>query len=194
MNRLQWEIYVPIFRNRFILKGLGLAVGIPFGIVIAVIIVAAKGDVFNTDAKYALGLIALLFVLTFLLILVVYGGKYAPGFIVDETGIVNYTQDRQAGRSRIINGLLIALGAMSGSPTVVGAGMVTQSRQVIRLKWKSIRKVRYDPKRRTILVRGGYTERIVLFCTRENYARVEQMVQDQLRGKKRAEFSNRYKT
>lgn len=173
MNRLQWEIYVPIFRNRLILKGLGIAIGIPFGIVIAVIIVTAKGDVFGTDAKYALGLIALLFILTFLLIMIVYGAKYAPGFIVDETGIINYTQHKQAKRNRVLNGLLIALGAISGSPTAVGAGMIAQSRQVMRLNWGKVRKVRYDPKRCTILVNGGFTEKIAVFCTRENYAQVE---------------------
>jgi len=176
MNRLQWEIYVPIFRNQFILKGLGIAIGIPFGIVIALIIITAKGNVFGTDAKYALALIALLFLLTSLLVMIVYGGKYAPGFIVDETGIINYTQDHQARRNRVINGLLIALGALSGNPTATGTGMIAQSRQVMRLKWKSIRKVRHDPKRCTILVQGGYTEKIALFCTRENYAQVESII------------------
>jgi hypothetical protein len=78
IDRLQWEFYVPIFRNRYILKGLALAVGLPFGIVIALIIITAKGDIFGTDAKYALGLIVLLFLLTFLLIMIIYGGKYAP--------------------------------------------------------------------------------------------------------------------
>ncbi len=177
-NRLQWEIYVPIFRNRFILKGLGLAIGLPFGIVIAVIIITAGGDIFGTDAKYALGLIALLFILTFFLILIVYGGQYAPGFIIDETGIVNYTQAEHARRSRIINGLLIALGLFSGSSTSVGVGMIAQSKQVMRLRWKNIRKVMYYPKRYTILVRGGYTEKIAIFCTPEKYLDVEAMIKE----------------
>jgi hypothetical protein len=55
MSKLNWEIYVPMFRNRFILKGLGLALGIPFGVVIVVIIITAGGDIFGTDAKFALG-------------------------------------------------------------------------------------------------------------------------------------------
>ena len=184
MNNLQWEIYVPIFRNPFILKGLALAVGLPFCIVIAVIIIAAGGDIFGTDAKYALGLIVLLFFLTFLLIMIVYGGKYAPGFIVDETGIVNYTQVKQAKRSRIINGLLIALGLFSGSPTAVGAGLIAQSKQVMRLRWKSIRKVKYDPQRHTILVQGGYMDKIAVFCTPENYPEVEAVI------KERSKFSS----
>jgi hypothetical protein len=176
IDRLQWEFYVPIFRNRYILKGLALAVGLPFGIVIALIIITAKGDIFGTDAKYALGLIVLLFLLTFLLIMIIYGGKYAPGFIVDETGITNYTQARQVKRNRVINGLLIALGAISGNPTAVGTGMTAQSRQVVRLRWKSVQKVKYDLQRHTILVRGGFSEKIAVFCTPENYAQVAAFV------------------
>lgn len=178
MKRLQWEIYVPIFRNCFILKGLALAVGLPFVIVIAVIIIAAGGDIAGTDSKYALALIAALFVLTFLIIMIVYGGKYAPGFIVDEKGIVNYTEVKQANRSKIINGLAVALGLLSGNFTVAGAALIAQSRNVMHLRWKSIRKVRYYPKRHTILVRGGYTEKIAVFCTPENYAKVETLIKD----------------
>ena len=176
MNKLQWEIYVPIFRNRYIMRGLGFAIGIPFGILIAVIIILAKGDIAATDARYALGLIAALFILTFLIVMIAYGGKYAPGFIVDETGIINYTQKKQAKRSRVINGLLIALGAMSGNPTAVGTGMIAQSRQVVRLRWKNIRNIKYDAKRHTILVRGGYLEKIAIFCTPENYEQVSELV------------------
>ena len=176
MNKLQWEIYVPIFRNRYILRGLGLAIGLPFGILIAIIIITAGGDIAGTDAKYALILIAALFVLTFLLVMAVYGGRYAPGFIVDESGIVNYTQPKHAKRGRVIGGLAVALGAMSGNAAAMGAGMMAQSKQVMRLKWKNIRKVKYDPKRHTILVRGGYTEKIAVFCTPENYAQVEAVI------------------
>lgn len=176
MDKLQWEIYVPIFRNRYIMRGLGIAIGIPFGLLIAMIIILSGGDIAGTDAKYALGLIAALFLLSFLLVMILYGGKYAPGFIVDETGIVNYTQEKQTKRNRVVNGLLIALGAISGNPTAMGTGMIAQSRQVVRLKWKKIRKVRYDAKRHTILVRGAYTEKIAVFCTPENYPLVSEYV------------------
>lgn len=176
MNRLQWEIYVPIFRNRYILRGLALAVGLPFGLVVAFIIIAAGGDIAGTDAKYALLLLAALFLLTFLLIVIVYGGRYAPGFIVDETGIVNYTQAQHAKRNKVINGITVALGLFSGNLTASGAGMIAQSRQVARLKWGSVRNVKYDPKRHTILVQGGFSEKIAVFCTPENYAQAAAFV------------------
>ena len=84
--KLQWETEVPLFKNRFILQGLALAIGIPFGLLITVIVILAKGDIMGTDAKHALFLIGLLFVLTFIFLMIIYGGRYAPGFIIDEEG------------------------------------------------------------------------------------------------------------
>lgn len=176
MAKLQWETYVSIFKNKYILRGLLPAVGIPFGAIIAYIVIMAKGDVFGTDAKYALLLILLLLVLTFLLVMIVYGGKYAPGFIIDEKGIVNYTCKQQARRGRIINALTIALGLLSGNPTAVGAGMIAQTRQVVAIKWKNIRKVTYDPQALTILVQGGFGERIALFCTQPVYEEAARLI------------------
>ncbi|MEL7658882.1 MAG: hypothetical protein AAGU75_23570, partial [Bacillota bacterium] len=87
-------------------------------------------------------------------------------------------QEKHAKRGKIINGLAVALGLFSGNPTVAGAGMIAQSRQVVRLRWKSVQKVKYDPQRHTILVRGGYMEKIAVFCTPENYEEVEAMILD----------------
>lgn len=178
MTRFQWETYVPIFKNRFIITGLLTAIGIPFGALAAVLVFLAKGDILGTDVKYALLLLLLLLLFSFFLVMIVYGGKYAPGFIVDDAGIVNYTQEKQAKRGKIINALTVALGLLSGNPTAAGAGMIAQSRQVVRVKWKNIRRVRYYPKNRTILVNGGFGEKIALFCTAENYAEVERTVRE----------------
>ncbi|HWR55767.1 MAG TPA: hypothetical protein VN462_04640 [Negativicutes bacterium] len=58
----------------------------------------------------------------------------------------------------------------------VGAGMLAQSKQEVFLRWSRVRKVTYKPRGRTILLRGGWTESIALFCTQENYPVVEQIV------------------
>jgi len=178
MNKMQWEIKVPIFKNRFILKAVGLAIGIPFGVVIAIILFTAE-----SDAKYALLFIGLLFLLAFVLILIIYGGKYAAGFAIDDTGIVNYTQAKHARRSNTVNKLAVVLGAVSGKPAAMGAGMIAQSKQVVHIKWKNIRKVKYYPKQFTILIKGGFTENIAVFCTRENYAEVEAIIKNRAKGK-----------
>lgn len=181
MKELRWEVYVPIWRNRFILQGLWLAVGIPFGTLIVVIVVLAGGDVMGTDAKYALFLIILMLVLTYVFTLIMYGGKYAPGFIVDKKGVTNYTQAKQAEKNRVINTILIILGLFKGDFSAAGAGVLAQSRQVVCVRWKNVRWVKYYPREKTIMIKGGFAEKIAVFCTGENYGEVEGMVKKCLR-------------
>jgi len=176
MSYFNWETKVSIFKNRFILKEIGIAVGIPFGLLIVFILYISRGDIFGTDAKYAIGIIAILFALTSLFLLVVYKGKYAPGFIVDNEGIINYTQSKQAKTNLIVNLLSIVLGLFKGNFTVAGAGMLAHSKQVIKVKWKNVRKVKYYPKQYTVYVQGGFAERIAVFCTKENYGEVSKFI------------------
>ncbi|MHB8963293.1 MAG: hypothetical protein ACYC5K_09100 [Saccharofermentanales bacterium] len=178
MNRLQWEIFVPIFRNRFIMRGLVISLGIPFGVLILFLVIASGGDIADTDTKYALILIGMLFGLTILLILALYGGKYAPGFIIDSEGIINYTQEKQARKNKVINMMLIVLGLIRGNFTAVGTGLIARSRQVMKIKWKNVTRIRYYPKQRTILVQGGFAEKIAVFCTKENYGEVEKIIRN----------------
>ncbi len=181
MKELRWETYVPIWRNRFILQGLWLAIGIPFTALVVILIVLAGGDIMGTDVKYPLFLIALAFVLTYLMTLMLYGGKYAPGFIIDKSGVTNYTQAGQAKKNRTVNTILIVLGLFKGNFSAAGAGVLAQSRQVLRIKWKNVRWVKYYPRENTIMIKGGFAEKIAVFCTPENYDQAEQAVREYLR-------------
>lgn len=181
MEKIQWEIYIKIFNNRFILKGLAIAIGIPFGVLILAIITLSDGDIMGTDAKYALFLIISLFVITYIIIMFVYAGKYAPGFIIDDNGIINYTQDNQIKKNKIINSILIIFGLYIGNFSAAGSGVITQSRQVIKIPWKEIRKVKYYPKEHTIIVRGGLYNKLAIFCTKENYKDVETAIKEKIK-------------
>ncbi|MBP6887883.1 MAG: hypothetical protein KBC20_07450 [Oscillospiraceae bacterium] len=170
---VRWEISVPIFKDTTILKQLGLAIGIPFGLV-ALAIVLVSG--IRRDTLYALGLIAALLILTWLFIMVAYRGKYEAEFALDDKGVLCRTGAKQAKMRRIGNTLTVMLGLLSGKPAVAGAGMLAQSRQEVFLRWNHITKVKYKSQSHTILLRGGWTEQIALFCTQENYALVERFV------------------
>lgn len=173
IQRIEWKINVPIFKNPTILKQLGLAIGFPFGLVILTIALVSWG---SRDSLYALGMIAGLMILSWLFIMLVYKGKYEAEFIIDQMGALCRTQLEQARKNRIINGLTVALGIFSRTPASTGAGLLAQSQQSTMIPWKRITKARYQPKNRTILLRGGWTENIALFCTEENYKRVEEYV------------------
>lgn len=179
-NSIEWAIDVPIFSTRVILRDLGIAIGIPFGILVVVLVVLGGVNGFHGDILYALGLIGTLFILTFIFIRLVYGGKYAAAFLINESGIRNYTQKRQAKRNRIINILTVIIGILSRKPSAAGAGLLAQSNQDVFLRWNNIRKVKYDPLHHTIVVRGGLTEKIALFCTEKNYGEVEKMIKRNL--------------
>ncbi len=173
VQRLEWKIGVPIFKDPTILKQLGLAIGLPFGLVIFIIALVSRG---SRDGLYALGLIAALMILTWLFIMAVYRGKYEAEFILDQKGALCRTQMGQARKNRVINGLTVALGIFSRTPAAAGAGMLAQSRQSTMIPWKRVTKVKYQSKNHTILLRGGWTENMALFCTEENYFKAEKFV------------------
>lgn len=170
---VRWEISVPIFKNMVILKQLGLAICIPFGLIALVIGFTSEKSVYTL---YALGFIAGLLILTWLLIMIAYRGKYEAEFLLDQRGVLCRTQARQAKRNRVINTLAVIFGLLSGRPAPVGAGMMAQSRQEVFLRWNLITKVKYKHQCHTILLWGGWTEQIALFCTDENYMLVERFV------------------
>lgn len=170
---VRWEISVPIFKNTVIWKQLGLSIGIPFGLV-ALVIALVSGR--SRDTLYALGLMATLLILTWLFIMAAYQGKYEAEFVMDGKGVLCRTGAKQAKRNRVINTLVLIFGLLSGRPAASGAGMLAQSRQEVFLRWNRITKVKYKSQSHTILMRGGWTEQIALFCTNENYEQVEAFV------------------
>lgn len=172
-QNLFWQITVPIFRNSIILKQLGLALGIPFGLLAMILLLTSGKSIYTL---YALGLIAALLFLTWLFMMVFYRGNYEAEFFLDEKGVLCRTQAGQQKKNRLVNFMALVMGLFSGKPTVAGAGLLAQSRQEVFLGWKQIRKVTYKPGSLSILMRGGWTESIAIFCTKENYPAVEQYV------------------
>lgn len=172
-ERLTWEVSVPIFRNPLILKQLGIAIGLPFGLLIIVLILITQEIRY---LSYALGLIGLLFLFTYIVIMLLYRGTYDVGFVLDQKGIRCYTQKKQARKNRFINALSMILGIFFRKPGIAGAGMLAQSRQDIRINWRNIRKVRFRPKQQLILVKGNFAENIAVFCHKENYDQVTSVI------------------
>jgi hypothetical protein len=178
-EKYEWTASVPIFQNSTILGQLAIAIGIPFGLLFIFLFIVSFGEN-RIYAFYALGVIAALFILTYLLILVLYGGKYDVGFVIDSQGILCYTQSHQAKTNRIVNGLTVVLGLLSSKPAAAGAGMLAGTKQSIFLKWNNIKKVKYSPKQHVIMLRSSLTESIALFCTEENYHTVEEIIKGKM--------------
>ncbi len=178
-DKFEWSIDVPIFRNSIILKQLGIAIGIPFGLLLIFLFIISKPEN-RIYTLYATGLILLLFLLTYVFIMLVYKGKYSVNFILDETGIQTLTQSDMAKKNKLVNGLATGLGLLTGKPSVAGAGILADSKQSVVLKWSKIQQVKYKPKQNTILLRGNPMENIGVFCTPENYPQVEAFIRNKI--------------
>ena len=154
---------------------MGLAVGIPFGILIIILLIISWNDPY---AFYGLGLIIAVLFLSWLFLRVVYRGKYDAEFILDGEGVLYQTELRQSKKNRIVNSLAVVLGLLSGKPTGAGAGILAGSREKVFLRWDRLTRVKYKPNSYTILLRAGMAENIGVFCTRDNYHPVEQFVRE----------------
>ena len=175
-GKIQWRISVPIYKNTAIWRQLGLAVGIPFGLVTLVIALSSGKSAY---ALYGLGLIAVLLFFIWIYIMAVYQGAYEAEFMLDDKGALCRTLAKQAKKSLVVNALTAALEyfwRLSGRPAVTSAGLLAQPRQTGYLRWNRVTKVKYKPKSRTILLRGGWTEQIALFCAAESYSQIEHEV------------------
>lgn len=179
VKNLEWSINVPIFKHSVILKQLGIAIGIPFGLLLIVFLLISNPEN-RIYSIYAIGTIILLFLLTYFFIQLVYRGKYAVSFILNEEGVQYSTQSNTTKKNRIVNGLAISLGLLSGKPTISGAGLLANSKQSVTIKWKNIKQVRYEPKPKTIMLSSSPLDNIAVFCTDENYPIVEAYIKGKL--------------
>lgn len=125
VERIEWKISVPIFKNTVILKQLGIVIGIPFGIIVLVIGFASD------ESVYGLGLIGALLFFTWLFIMIVYRGKYEVEFVLDDKGLICRTLAKQTKKNKVINTLAVIFGLFTGNPAVAGAEMLAQSKQEV---------------------------------------------------------------
>lgn len=178
---LSWQQDVSIFTHPVILRDLLKAVGIPFGILIVFIMWSSGWDL-QGDVRFALGLIGLLFFLTWLLIFILFRGIWQVEFRLNDRELRTRTRAGQARRWAAVSSITVLGGLAAGKPTVAGAGLLAGSRQEVRIPWEKVRKMKVYPKNHTIVVRGGLTEKTALFCTRENYPVVLKYCTDRIPG------------
>ena len=136
--QIEWDIKVPIFKNKLIVRQLGLAIGIPFGILLLLFLGFA---VFNQDryAWYAFTVVASLLLLTVIFVMIFFRGVYDVHFSIDEKGIDSRTNTKHARKARLVNRLAFWGGLLRGMPSVAGAGLLSESRQKASIRWDKVR-------------------------------------------------------
>lgn len=164
----EWDIRVPIFKNKLILKQLWLAIGIPFGILFVVLLLS--------KAYYGVLLIVMLLLFTVLLVLIVFRGTYDIHFLINSKGILCENQRKQRNRMKKLSMITFFVGFIAGNPTAAGTGLLASQRITMLIQWKRIRKVRCVDKQKAIMIHGDFGENIMLFCNSENYAEIKEVI------------------
>ncbi len=175
MSRKQWEIKVPVIYNRLIMRPIFAAV-FPFLAIAVYLVYRSEGEFVGMSEGYALVLLAILFVLSILFWLSLSAGKSAPGYIIDEEGIVNYSLPGRAVKNRFLRLFLVFFGYFRGGYMTEQGGRTAYGKQIMKIRWQDIRKVKYYPKDRLIVVNGGFDERMAIFCSRKNYDEIEKRI------------------
>lgn len=185
-EQIEWDIDVSILTNRFImgelLKVLGIAAGITAATVLLISLPAILGGEFVSNSsnasgmKYTLMLVGILFTLTALFIFAYYGNRYMLSYILDSKSARTISRTEQQNKNSKWNFLLVIIGLLARNPTATGTGFLAESRQNQDMKWKNVRKVTFYPHDNTITLSGGYGEKSILFCKKENYGTVSELV------------------
>lgn len=161
MLPISWNSEISIFKDKTILKQLGLAIGIPFGLLLVFLVVI--------KAWYGVGLVTATLLLGFVFVYMVYGGKYSVSYVIDEKGIKMESEEGHKKKAKTVGILTFLAGIFSKSPTVSGAGLLSTFNDSRSITWKNIKDIQYNNNRSLIIIKGPLGDKIYLFCPPELY-------------------------
>jgi hypothetical protein len=168
---LMWESEMPLLNNRFFLYGMAkllLWTGLICGVIFGAIAIPAGGVKALGSMVAILGLI--LFGLLFLFVmisLVFFGNSYRVKYLLAAPGIGWESMGR---RGKVANRLALVAGALSGSPSVAGAGLLAAASESGLLGWESVARIKAYPALSVISVMNSWRVVTRLYCTPQYYA------------------------
>jgi hypothetical protein len=99
-------------------------------------------------------------------------GRQEIRYTLDGKGI----REETAGPLKYMNIVKLLL-VLSGKPTYAGIGLMAQGPKSERVTWKRVQESVPDPEAKTITLRKGRADMMVIHCTEENYEQVLAWVQ-----------------
>jgi hypothetical protein len=172
---LTWDHEMPLLSNRFFLYDMGklfcwtaLFGAVLFG---AIAMVSGGARALST-LMMMLGFILFGLLFLFVLIpLVVFRNRFQMRFLVSAHGVGWEMIDR---RGRRASRLAILAGALAGSATGVGAGMLAVAGEKGLLAWREVRKIKAYPGLGVISIMNSWRVVARLYCRPDDYPNVMQ--------------------
>ena len=176
---LTFTVKVPLFKQKVILRQMGLGFGIP--LLLLAILLLATSPLDSESLKgigTAVGITAgILIILLGIVLLLVYGGRYEYTYTLNAEGIEGHPSGKTARTNRIVN----LLGMFSGNATATGSAMLAQARQQEGTAWREIDRVVGDDEEHTLGLYRGKLRHMVVFCGNEHYGEALTYAQSQVK-------------
>jgi hypothetical protein len=179
-EKIVWETDLRLFSPEM-LKGWSLAMvatWVVMMLILGVVFLAQdEADALADMALVFLAVVAGLWALGFLVMALLFRGKFRVRYTASETGILMETLDTVAKKS---NRLAIVLGALAGKPGLLGAGLINRSRETEGVEWDGAFRAVQRPERHLIVFKGSWRSLLLVQCLADNYARVAALVEREM--------------
>ncbi len=171
-SKMKWTVKMPLATNPVVIIDL-LKIFLIVFVVVALlftIIFATNNEIETLPPMLGMfGLICLgLLVLSWLIMLIVFGNRMEVEYEIDENGAIMRTLDK---RAKLANRLAVGAGILGGSAVTTGAGLTAMSNENISIEWSWIQGFSINRITKTIALRNSWRNVMVIYCS-DNFTQV----------------------
>jgi hypothetical protein len=173
---IEWQTKSSVFRNQKILSQLAVGTAIPMGI-LTLVLTLINGFGNSAHVLEAIALFAALFIMAYLISLLMYRGTYKVNFRLDNQGMTCQAQPGSINKSGRVNGLTFVAGTLTRKPSILSQGKTEEVQPALTMAWEEVQAVSYQPRQKTIFIKGNAQQPWAIFCNFDNYLQVKEFVQ-----------------
>jgi hypothetical protein len=165
---LSWKWTMGLLTDRYVVRQLIVVlVASVIALEAAVIVMSAlfSNEIVILPPELLLLVTAIVGVLMLVAAGVVLGNRYDVTFTVDDRGVTM----ESGPRARRWNRIALWAGLLAGRPQLIGAGLLSQSRETTFVEWDDVARLVADPERRVVELRNNWRTVMRLYCPPELY-------------------------
>jgi len=181
-DAIEWRVDVSLLGQPSMIanfvKVIAIAVGVMGGLF--AFLSLAQGTLVEIVPLLQLTAVSVGFVAVIMLLVMVvfFRNRMSMAFRVDAAGARSMVVDR---RARGAGKAALVVGALSGKPQLLGAGLIATSSSSQSLAWSALRKASYSPRWRTIKLANAWRTAMILYCDAANYDEIARFVERAVR-------------
>jgi len=165
---LAWAARIPLINNRFIwwdfLKVSVISMALLWTVVFVGSLIADASDPVLLPWQFPL-LIGGIFGVCFFLACLIMGNGYNARFLIDADGV----HWESGSKEKATNRAVFIIGALAGSTSAAGAGLLAASEESGSIPWSRIRRLNVHPGPRVVSVRNGWRVVVRLYIPAESW-------------------------